>query len=118
MKLNNDKWIALYKRVVEQTKLQPSSGDVCAVATVMFLRDALIDDQCGNDPSKRTKETQDLAESLAENFNELITQILTGGESCPELKGFGSNASAASKAAGFKAVERTAALEGLKDLIK
>lgn len=117
MKLNNDKWITVYKRVVEQTKLQPSSGDVCAVATLLFIRDGLIDDQGGN-AKEVTAETKDLCDSLKENFDELITQILTGGGQCPELKGFASNASAAAKAAGYKAQERASALAGLSDLLK
>jgi hypothetical protein len=89
MKLNSEKWVAAFKQAAADLKeaigSKPSSGEVCAVATLRVVRDALIESKAGD------------ASKLKAEFSELI-------QACQKekLQGFASNASAAAKAAGFK----------------
>lgn len=99
MKLNKDKWIADVKRTANDKKIGnkgPTSGKVCAIATLRYIRDNLIDDIYGSTPSE---EDAGAVEAIKESFLEMIQAIAKDGVDY----GFASNASAAAKAAGFKA---------------
>lgn len=106
MKFNADKWVANYKKVVEQTEQKPSAGIVCALASLVTLKQGLIDDVGAE---------SEAATAIREGINELIEQLT--GENAPETKGFACNASAAAKAAGFKG-EDAKGISGIKGLLE
>lgn len=90
MVYKKDKWVAAYKKVVEDLKTTtPTAGKPCALATLRYIRDNLIDD---------LGEDHDAVPDIRESFKELIKAISSAGAE----DGFASNASAAAKAAGFK----------------
>lgn len=101
MVYNKDKWIAAIKKSVEDLKTTtPTAGKPCAVASLRYLRDALLDDlvpkpEAGKQLSKADSE---LADDIKQSFSELIKAVCKDGAE----DGFLSNASAAAKAAGFK----------------
>ena len=98
MKHNEDKWKATYKSVVEKTKMTPSDGLACALATIITIRDGMLDD-IGDNP--KDNDVRDIIkESLGELCQHLIGKL--EGSEKPKLLGFAGNASAAAKAAGFK----------------
>lgn len=102
MKLNNEKWLAAVKKAVVDTKMQPSSGLVCAIASLRVVRDGLLDD-VGFDASKPDSDSPE-AMAIRDGVNELIKHLtgqLTQGKALL-LQGFCSNASAAAKAAGVE----------------
>jgi hypothetical protein len=105
MKLNNEKWLANLKKVVEQTKWQASSGQACAVATVMTIKQGMIDDVGGAD----MKGEEEYVMQVSESLKELVEEIAK-----PEtkLQGFASNASAAAKAAGLEVKQVAVAMLG------
>ena len=109
MLYNKDKFVAMYKKVVEQTKQKPSSGVVCAIATLLVIRDGMVEN-LGGDNGK----AKDECAAIRGEINELVKQLT--GKDAPELAGFACNASAAAKAAGYKG-ETQAGIEGLGDLI-
>ena len=101
MKLNNEKWIANLKKVVAQTKWQASSGQACAVATVMTIQQGMLDDVGESDCPE--------AAVVRESLKELVEHL-----ALPEtkLQGFASNASAAAKAAGLESKQVAVAMLG------
>lgn len=99
MKLNKDKWIASVKRAADDKKIGSkgaTSGKVCAIASLRYIRDNLIDDIYGAEVSE---EDAGAVDAIKESFLELIQAIAKDGVDY----GFASNASASAKAAGFKA---------------
>lgn len=105
MKLNNEKFIAALKKVVAQTGWQPSSGQACALASMMVVKAGLIDDVGGAD----VKGNEDFIASVNESFAELAAEI---ANPATKLGGFASNASAAAKAAGLESKPVAQALLG------
>jgi hypothetical protein len=103
MKLNNEKWLANLKKVVEQTKWQASSGQACAVATVMTIKQGMIDDVGEKEGN------EDTLNLINDSLKELVEEIAK-----PEtkLQGFASNASAAAKAAGLEVKQVAVAMLG------
>lgn len=89
------------KKAVLDTNMQPSSGLVCAIASLRMIRDGLLDD-VGFDVMKPESDSPE-AMAIREGINELIQHIAgqIKGEKMPVLNGFASNASAAAKAAGL-----------------
>jgi hypothetical protein len=111
MKYNKEKFIANVKRAVTELKVGPSTGKVCAVATLRTIRDMVIDDLFG-DESASSEEDKATAQNIREGFLEIIKEVAKDGAS----DGFASNASAAAKAAGFKTGETEPVnVEGMKD---
>ena len=107
MQFDADKWKAAYKKAVSDMSAQnmPTSGIVCAVATLRVLRDGLIDDIAGSQPiDDLPDDDQAVVETIRDSFAELLKHIQgrLEGKDKPELAGFASNASAAAKAAGYK----------------
>ena len=101
MTIDGTKWIAAIKQAFEDGKVngwKPASGEVCAIATVRYIRDGLMAKL--DDKSKAIVKAE---------CSELIKAIQTS-----KLQGFASNASAASAAAGFKA-EATGAAKMVED---
>jgi hypothetical protein len=92
MVYKKESWIASYKKAVTDTAQKPSSGMVCALATLRVIRDGICDDIGQSDEQSKL-----FCEDVRASMNELIKQI-TKGET---VHGFASNASAAAKAAGF-----------------
>ncbi len=99
MLFSKDKWIATFKAVVEKTKADPSSGQACAIATVKLISDGLCDDI-----GDKSDDDKALCATVRECLQELVGQIRKG----EKLAGFGSNASAAAGAAGFKVGKKSA----------
>jgi hypothetical protein len=114
MKFDKEKWIAMYKKTVKDmgTK-KATAGNVCAVASLRYLRDNMVDDVFGDKPLAQYTD-EDNAElcMIKDFFNEGIeffskvekAKWVNGAEA-----GFLSNASAAAKAAGFEGEEETLA---------
>lgn len=100
MEYKKDAWIAEVKQAVEDTKAQPSSGKVTAVAALRYIRKQLIDDLYG-DQSGASQEDKDNIAAITDSFKELVNIVYKEGAS----DGFLSNASAAAKAAGYKGVQ-------------
>lgn len=99
MVYNKAKWIAEVKKAVADLKAEnsPTSGKVCAVATLRYVRDSLVDDVVGNKPKTEwSEEDQIVVETITTALNALIKVVSAKTED-----GFASNASAAAKAAGF-----------------
>ncbi|HEY5960949.1 MAG TPA: hypothetical protein VIV60_30545 [Polyangiaceae bacterium] len=93
MLLKKETWIAAYKKAVVDLKAKPTSGLVCALATLRVIRDGICDD-LGKD--------SDESASVRKSMGELIQQIQGGPKrESFDLNGFASNASAAGKAAGL-----------------
>lgn len=100
MILNNEKWLAAVKKAVVDTKMQPSSGLVCAIASLRIVRDGLLDDVGFdvNNPESDSPEAMAIRDGVNELIKHLTGQLIQG--KVPMLNGFCSNASAAAKAAG------------------
>jgi hypothetical protein len=97
MQYKKDKWIETYKRVVEKVaKSEPTSGRACAVTSVIYMRNALIDDIIGEDLEVKWT-AGEVKDAIAESFGELLKEV-----NVETKDGFLSNASAAAKAAGYK----------------
>lgn len=99
MQYNKEKWTNAIKKSIEDLKTSKvTSGRVCAVATVRYIRDGIIDDIIGTKPVDQcSEEDQAIVATIKESLNELIKQVSKSTED-----GFASNASAAAKAAGYK----------------
>ncbi len=111
------KFIDHIKKAVVDLKAEnePTSGKVCAVASVRTLRDLIIPDVVAmakrisenvqktttlEDAKKASVEfAEDIEASIKDAFLEVINSVRNKAES-----GFASNASAAAKSAGFKVV--------------
>jgi hypothetical protein len=96
MQYKKDKWIETYKKVVEKVAAsEPTSGRACAVASVVYLRNALLDDvgDSGDPPATM----DEFKQIVRECFDELLKEV-----NAETKDGFLSNASAAAKAAGYK----------------
>lgn len=93
MTYKKDKWIEYVKKAVEDTKALPSSGKVCAIAAIRYMRDGLTDDI-----GETSDDDKAFCTTIRDCMNELIKEVNKSGAS----DGFASNASAAAKAAGFK----------------
>lgn len=109
MKIDGMKWLAAVKQAYEDGKCnnwKPASGEVCAIATARYIRDAL---QAELAAGLKADPKADVAKLVKTSFSELIGSIQT-----EKLQGFASNASAASSAAGFKA-EATGAAKLIAD---
>ena len=107
MKLNQTAFIANITKVVTATKMQPSSGTVCAIASIMTVRDEFL-------ASGIAKDDKDVADAIKAEFAELIQAI---ADPKAKLQGFCGNASAAAKAAGFDAAKGVSADVMLNGLI-
>lgn len=107
MQFSNEQWKTAYKKAVADMRAQnmPTSGIVCAVASIRVIRDGLIDDIAGDKPIESLpSDDRAVVETIQESFSELLKHVQgrLDGVDKPELAGFASNASAAAKAAGFK----------------
>ena len=97
MQYKKETWVATYKKVVEKVAAsEPTSGRACAVASVIYMRNALIDDIIGEDLTT-TWTAGEVKDAIADSFGELLKAV-----NAETKDGFLSNASAAAKAAGFK----------------
>jgi hypothetical protein len=102
MKYNKTSWTDGIKKAVKDLNTSKvTAGRVCAVATIRFIRDALIDDLVGGKTDEELNKIiftgVDLCDSIKDSLNELIKEVSKDTDS-----GFASNSSAAAKAAGFK----------------
>lgn len=97
MKYNAELFKKTIQTLVNDKKLKASEGKTCALASVVCIREGLIDDLFGNveDPEK---EESFSVNDLRECFAELMKQIASEGSK----DGFCANASQAAKSAGFK----------------
>ena len=95
MKLNGEKFIGNLKKVVEKTGWQASSGQACALASIMTIKQGMFD-SLGNDV--KSPELKFVENELDELAKEIANPK-------SKLMGFASNASAAAKAAGFEKVD-------------
>lgn len=88
------KWIAAFQKAVKDLNTNaPTSGKVCAIATIRYIRDGLCDDI-----GDKTDDDKAQCATVRDCCNELLKAVSKDGAS----EGFASNASAAAKAAGFK----------------
>lgn len=105
MTFNKEQWISAIKKSVADTKMQPSAGLPCAIATLRLIRDAMLAEVSENDKP-----------IVLDFFNgeDGFIQAVIKADANEGLVGFASNASAAAKAAKLesKAVET---LLGLQD---
>lgn len=111
MKYNKEKFVGQVKKAAMDEKVGRSgatSGRVCAIASLRFLRDSLVDDLYG---TPVPKEVESDAAALRECFLELIQEVAAGTAE----DGFCSNASAAAKAAGFKSSQITVNLSEMTE---
>lgn len=95
MKLNKTDWINTIKEVVAKTQQKPSSGVVCAIASIITIRDGILADM----PNL----SADDAEKITASCKELMKQVAS-----ESTYGFAANASAAAKAAGFDSEAKAA----------
>ena len=98
MTYNETKWIAAYQKAVKDLGTnKPTGGLPCAIASLRYIRDELL-----NDHTKAGKLIPITGETVRVAFSDLLKEITTakGVDS-----GFLSNASAAAKAAGFATSE-------------
>ncbi len=102
MVYKKEAWIACLKKAIADLKMEdaPTSGKVCAIASLRYVRDAVIDDIYGAKPAS---EDEGAVDAIRESFRELIKAVNAEGAD----SGFASNASAAAKAAGFKSTSAT-----------
>jgi hypothetical protein len=104
MKYSKEQFLAYIVSTVKlmNTK-RVTQGKVCAVASLRYIRDGLIDDLYGvKAGEKGTGDAADSVEAMRMCFKELIDQVNKEGAD----SGFASNASAAAKAAGLATGEK------------
>src|SRR5437899_12969938 len=84
MVYSKEKWIAALKKAIADTKHEdrPTTGLPCAIASVRYVRDGLLDD-IGN-----AVDDQAIRETVKDCCNELIKQLSKEGSK----DGFASNA--------------------------
>ena len=92
MKLNNEKWLACVVKACKDTKAQPTSGVVCAIATLRYVRDEMLEQVKG---SATEKDDSAIIGDFFNGADGLIKAVIEA----KQLNGFASNASAAAKAA-------------------
>ncbi len=107
MKYSKAKWLDAVKKAVKDLNTSAAtSGKVCAIATIRYIRDGMVDDIVGDKPiAQYTDEDNAMIATVKETINELIQQVSKEGAE----NGFASNASAAAKAAGFKTTAESVA---------
>lgn len=104
MKYNKDKWVEVVKKTVADLKsTTPTAGKPCAIATMRYVRDGILDDIFGGKPPEAGTPDADTFDAIKESFSEIIKGLAKDGAT----EGFASNASAAAKAAGFKSTAST-----------
>jgi len=97
MVYKKDSWIAAYTKAVKDLNTEkPTSGLPCAVATLRYVRDGILDDIA---QLKDKKLQADITLYVKDSINALVAALAKAGG---VDDGFASNASAAAKAAGFK----------------
>lgn len=102
MVYKKETFIAYVKKAIADRKSEkaPAGGANCAIASLRYMRDGLIDDIYGVKPGEQgNADDAGAIAAIRESFKEIIDSTHKEGAD----SGFASNASAAAKAAGFKA---------------
>jgi hypothetical protein len=108
MTFDETKWKAAYKAAVGEDVGSACKGVYCIKASLRYIRDGLIEQNCRITPelAKAKPQLKDSAEFAEAAIRDGLTELFLSMKDV-KVAGFASNASAAAKACGFKSSGET-----------